>query len=48
VYTGLENLWLGNCWIRGELGVTFGKEEVLGSIPVGGDCHHDVYMEGTS
>jgi hypothetical protein len=33
----LGSLWLGTWWIRGEKRQNLGKEEVLGSIPVGGD-----------
>jgi hypothetical protein len=29
-------LWLGTWWIRGELGLALGDEEVMGSILVGG------------
>jgi hypothetical protein len=42
VYAGLGSLWLGTWWVRGELRLTLAKEEVLDSIPVGGDWYHDV------
>jgi hypothetical protein len=32
-------LWLGTWWVRGELRLILGNEEVLGSIPVGGDLY---------
>jgi hypothetical protein len=33
---GFGGLWLGTWWVRGELGLLLGDEEVMGSIPVGG------------
>jgi hypothetical protein len=30
----LWSLWLGTWWVRGESGLIFGDEEVMGSIPV--------------
>jgi hypothetical protein len=32
---GLGSLWLGSWWVRGELGLILGDEEVMGSILVG-------------
>jgi hypothetical protein len=37
IFMYLGSLWLGTWWVRGELRLTLGKKEVLGSIPVGGD-----------
>jgi hypothetical protein len=35
VHAGLEILWLSTWWIRRELSLTLGKEEVLDSILIG-------------
>jgi hypothetical protein len=34
---GLVGLWLGTWWVRGELRLILGNEEVMGLIPVGWD-----------
>jgi hypothetical protein len=36
MHVGLGRFWLGTWQVRGELRLILGKEEVLGSIPVGG------------
>ena len=42
VHAGLRGLWLGTWWIRGELRLILGNEEVLGLVLVWRDWYHDV------